>query len=541
MLFRSAFVGQSNSVVLGNNANVGIGTSTPGSKLTVAGLIETTTGGVKFPDGTIQLSAAVGGGGLPPGSPNYIQSNPTSQQAGVSFNISGNGTAGGTLTANVVNTTTQFNLGGNRVLSTAGNSNLFVGAGSGQANTSGASNAFVGASAGLANTIGARNAFFGFNAGRNNVGDAFGNGSDNSFFGSSAGSSNTGQQNAFFGRGAGAGNTSGSFNSFFGEAAGLNNTTGGFNTFIGSNTGFSSAGPSNTSGSNDTALGLGAMIGLDAGNNNVTNATAIGANGFVTRSNSLVLGSINGVNGAAADTLVGIGTTEPGSKLEVHGIKAGLTCNVVTIVYGNARTLPGCGDALGVTTDDPTKNLIDGANNSGTVFQVGGDGEIRTLGALSVGTFSPVRTLTVNGRARIGSIPPEASAASVCFNAAGDLLQCGASSLRFKTDVHPFLSGLDIIRRLHPISFNWKDGSGHDIGLGAEDVAKVAPSFTFTDRKGEITGVKYDRLNILLINAVKEQQKQIATLVTSNAALNARLRGVEKSLRKKAGSARRRR
>ena len=84
-------------------------------------------------------------------------------------------------------------------------------------------------------------------------------------------------------------------------------------------------------------------------------------------------------------------------------------------------------------------------------------------------------------------------------------------------------------------------GGDHDIGLGAEDVAKVAPSFTFTDRKGEITGVKYDRLNILLINAVKEQQKQIATLVTSNAALNARLRGVEKSLRKKAGSARRRR
>ncbi len=86
-----------------------------------------------------------------------------------------------------------------------------------------------------------------------------------------------------------------------------------------------------------------------------------------------------------------------------------------------------------------------------------------------------------------------------------------------------------------------------DIGLGAEDVAKVAPSFAITDSKGEIAGVKYDRLNILLINAVKEQQqqierqqKQIATLLTSNAALNARLRGVEKSLRKKGSSARRR-
>lgn len=34
--------------------NVGIGTTTPGEKLTVAGTIESTTGGVKFPDASIQ-------------------------------------------------------------------------------------------------------------------------------------------------------------------------------------------------------------------------------------------------------------------------------------------------------------------------------------------------------------------------------------------------------------------------------------------------------------------------------------------------------
>src|SRR5215831_9997095 len=39
---------------------VGIGTDSPESKLTVAGMIETTTGGLKFPDGTVQTSAALG-------------------------------------------------------------------------------------------------------------------------------------------------------------------------------------------------------------------------------------------------------------------------------------------------------------------------------------------------------------------------------------------------------------------------------------------------------------------------------------------------
>jgi hypothetical protein len=40
--------------------NIGIGTTTPGSKLSVQGMIETTLGGYKFPDGTIQTSAFPG-------------------------------------------------------------------------------------------------------------------------------------------------------------------------------------------------------------------------------------------------------------------------------------------------------------------------------------------------------------------------------------------------------------------------------------------------------------------------------------------------
>ena len=107
---------------------------------------------------------------------------------------------------------------------------------------------------------------------------------------------------------------------------------------------------------------------------------------------------------------------------------------------------------------------------------------------------------------------------------------------------------MEILNRLRPISFTWKANGSRDFGLGAEGVAKVEPLLVTHNDKGEIEGVKYDRLNVVLINAVKEQQqrierqqKQIATLLTSNAALNARLRVVEKALRRKAGSARRRR
>lgn len=53
------------AVTVLSGGNVGIGTATPGQKLTVDGTIESTSGGIKFPDGTTQTTAATGGSGWP--------------------------------------------------------------------------------------------------------------------------------------------------------------------------------------------------------------------------------------------------------------------------------------------------------------------------------------------------------------------------------------------------------------------------------------------------------------------------------------------
>ena len=69
---------------------------------------------------------------------------------------------------------------------------------------------------------------------------------------------------------------------------------------------------------NDNRL-LGAYSNIAPG---ITNAAAIGYQAIVTRSNSLVLGGVNGINGAEAETNAGIGVTNPDRQLTVEGTQA---------------------------------------------------------------------------------------------------------------------------------------------------------------------------------------------------------------------------
>jgi len=51
--------------------------------------------------------------------------------------------------------------------------------------------------------------------------------------------------------------------------------------------------------------------------------------------------------------------------------------------------------------------------------------------------------------------------------------------------------------------------SGREEVHRAKEVEQVAPLFTFRNDKGEIEGVRYDRMSVLFVNAFKEQQAQI--------------------------------
>ncbi|MEZ5427333.1 MAG: tail fiber domain-containing protein [Pyrinomonadaceae bacterium] len=363
-----------------------------------------------------------------PNSPSYIQ-NGTVQQASGNFNISGDGTVAGALSGGTVNATSQFNLGGNRILTATG-TNLFAGIDAGASNPTGNNNSFFGRGAGQATTTGAFNSLFGLSAGRSNIGGTansfFGaragefttGGGENSFFGADAGRPNTsGAENSFFGTSAGGLNTTGSFNSFFGRRSGQINTTGNNNTFFGI-----LAGSSNTTGSNNTAVGSNANVG----SGNLSFATAIGAGAIASANNTIQLGRADGSD------------------------------------------------------------------------------EVRISGKLNL--------------TGLGS----AGSTALCRNASNEISVC-SSSIRYKTNVRPFAPGLRLIRRLRPVSFDWREQGTPDLGLVAEEVAGIEPLLTTRNERGEAEGVKYDRIGVVLINAVNEQQVQIEDLEEQNRSLQKQL------------------
>ena len=75
-----------------------------------------------------------------------------------------------------------------------------------------------------------------------------------------------------------------------------------------------------------------------------------------------------------------------------------------------------------------------------------------------------------------------------------------------------FSGGLDLINRLKPVAFKWKEGGQSDFGLNAEDVAEVEPLLVARNGKGEVVDVKHDNLMVVFINAFKQQQSLIKSL-----------------------------
>lgn len=261
-------------------------------------------------------------------------------------------------------------------------------------NTTGSYNQAFGVESMSGNRTGIRNIAIG-NASINNLQDGY----SNIAIGAHSMQNAFGNENALVGhytnQGGGASFPIGQ-NAMLGHRAGTWGATGG--VFVGY---YAHAGVSILSSASyhSTAIGYNSMLNAKGDTScyalgdssfvrdSLKNAGAIGSHAYVAASNSIVLGSINGINGATADTKVGIGTTAPTEKLHISG-------GTVRIVDGNQgsgkvltsdangvgswQTPSGGGITVGTTTIAGGTNTNVLYNNSGVI------GEYTTTGSGTV-------------------------------------------------------------------------------------------------------------------------------------------------------------
>jgi hypothetical protein len=201
---------------------------------------------------------------------------------------------------------------------------------------------------------------------------------------------------------------------------------------------------------------------------------------------------INGIN-INTDGNVGIGTTNLAkARLQVDGFAR-------DGIYGSSsfgNGVDGQGTSSGVRgfCGSTGGRGVYGISINGVGVEGSGNGS-NSFGVFSNG-YLGVDRLGVGGNT------------TMCRNSLNQIATC-SSSLRYKKDLQPFDDGLSLINQLQPIAFKWKADNLFDVGFGAEEVAKINPLFVTHNDKGEVEGVKYDRLSVVFVNAFKQQQTQI--------------------------------
>jgi hypothetical protein len=104
---------------------------------------------------------------------------------------------------------------------------------------------------------------------------------------------------------------------------------------------------------------------------------------------------------------------------------------------------------------------------------------------------------------------------SICYTAGFG----ACSDERYKKNVTQIAGAIDKLDRLRGVSFNWRQDEYPDqefndkpqLGLIAQEVKEVFPELVMQDNEGYYS-VDYVKLTPVLIEAIKEQQKQIETL-----------------------------
>jgi hypothetical protein len=222
---------------------------------------------------------------------------------------------------------------------------------------------------------------------------------------------------------------------------------------------------------------------------------------------------------------LGISTTSPQTKLHVEDVTKTLTGNVAGVAQGTLSLVSTDAQAA-----DKGASLVFGGNyinsNSTKIAFAGitgrksnsstsnADGYLSFLTWRSTGLTEAMR-ITAAGSMGLGIAAPTATTGR--FEASNDIVAFSTSDKRWKNNIVKIDSPLEKISQISGVEFDWIEdeplhgNKGHDVGVIAQEIELVLPEAVQTRESG-MKAVQYDKIIPLLIESIKEQQKQIDEL-----------------------------
>lgn len=268
-----------------------------------------------------------------------------------------------------------------------------------------------------------------------------------------------------------------------------------------------------------TAAGLSATLIVGSGGTGVTTLTGIpygnGTSAFtvataaqlvtaIGASTTLVAGSMSSADKTKLDAITGTNTgNETGTT-----IRAAL--GITTLSGSNTGDQTSVSGSSGSCTGNAATSTNASAVN-GTSGQMNGDGWWRSTGA--TGWYSTTYAVGIYSTA-VNSVSTYGT--TVSFTASGNIT--AYSDLRLKENIVTVDNALDKVMQLRGVYYNRIEDKTQKrkVGVIAQEIQKVLPEVVLEDNDMNKTlSVDYGNIVALLIEAIKEQQSQIDSLLES--------------------------